>query len=113
MTINNVFHSRRGFLHAPARTAHASATATLQLPAAGEWSVLMRYEAAAHFSSGFRLQIIQRKRVVFDRLYGMRGDLKLWAFVGGRVAGPGGGQVMYGRTPCSDGGTLAAECVWE
>jgi hypothetical protein len=40
------------------------------------YAVLVRYEGPWHFSAGFRVKIEQKGEVVFDRLYGMRGNLK-------------------------------------
>jgi hypothetical protein len=56
-TINNVFHSRRAFLHGPARAKRSTATAAVVVPQDDEYSVLARYEAVFHFGSGFRIKV--------------------------------------------------------
>jgi hypothetical protein len=44
-TVANTFHSRRGYLHAPANSSTETvATAAITVPAAGSYTVLARYE---------------------------------------------------------------------
>jgi len=44
-TVANTFHSRRGYLHAPANSSTETvATATITVPTAGSYTVLARYE---------------------------------------------------------------------
>ena len=44
-TVANTFHSRRGYLHAPANSSSETvATATITVPTAGSYTVLARYE---------------------------------------------------------------------
>jgi len=107
-TIDNVFHSRQAYLHAAAATKKAHAKAEVVVPQNGLFSVLVRYEAVFHFGSGFRVQIEQGGSKVFDRLYGMRENVKLWAFSGPRLSG--GMQLdIPGACPPE---LLVAECSW-
>ena len=108
-TIANVFASRRAFLHADANTTSALASATVHVKQPGSYSVLARYEGVYHHSAGFRLEISQAGKVVFNRRYGMRENLKLWAFAGGRMSG---GAALNIPGTCPKGELLAAECSW-
>jgi hypothetical protein len=59
-TVNNVFMSRRRFLHAPAdATSHAVAHGTVTVGAAGPYLVMVRYEALYRFETPFRLTVRQ------------------------------------------------------
>jgi hypothetical protein len=67
-TLNNVFSSRRALLSGTQPAAGqlqltdaraATATATVAVPHAGEFSVLVRYEGVYHFNTGFRVRIAQ------------------------------------------------------
>ena len=107
-TIDNVFLSRQAALHAPASTRHAKAVASVEIPQSGQFAVLVRQEAVFHFSAGFRLQIAQSGKTVFDRRYGMREDVKMWAFTAARLSG--GMQLdIPGACPPE---LLVAECSW-
>ncbi len=80
-TFANTFLSRKAFLGAPEQC-EAAAVASLQarIATAGEYLALVRYEAAYRFQTQFRLRIEQGGKVVLDRLYGARGNPKVWAF---------------------------------
>ena len=52
---------------------------------------------------------VQAGKVVFNRRYGMRENLKLWAFAGGRMSG---GAALNIPGTCPKGELLAAECSW-
>eukprot|EP01051_Picozoa_sp_SAG22_P003127 SAG22_NODE_149_length_17456_cov_5.058363_2_plen_767_part_00 len=121
--LNNVFHSRRAYLQAKANTTAAHASAHVIVPQAGDYSVLVRYEGAYHFSAAFRVTITQQASgaaaaaaatsaaasdaVVFDRVYGARHGLKLW-INNPLKTGPGGNLDTGGS--CAPGQLLAAEC---
>ena len=70
--------------------------------------MLVRQEAVFRFSAGFRLQIAQGGRTVFDRLYGMREDVKMWAFTAARLSG---GMQLDIPGACGKE-LLVAECSW-
>ena len=116
-TLNNVFSSRRALLSgnqqtassSPQRATVAAATATVTVPHDGLFSVLVRYEGIYHFNTGFRVTIAQRGATVFDRVYGLRGNLKLWDFVNGRLHG---GVALRVPGSCQPGDLLTAECSW-
>jgi hypothetical protein len=50
------------------------------VPEPGSYLVLVRYEAAYRFETRFHVRVEQRGKRVFDRQYGSRGNLKIWAF---------------------------------
>lgn len=79
-TFANCFLSRQAFLGAPAQAAGAVATLKLKVTEPGKYHVLARYEAAYRFSTEFRIRVEQGGKTVFDRLYGARRNLKIWAF---------------------------------
>lgn len=79
-TFANSFLSRRAFLGAPEQCDENFATQNVNIREAGNYLVLARYEAAYRFQTQFRIQVEQNGRVVFDRLYGARDNLKIWAF---------------------------------
>jgi hypothetical protein len=79
-TFANSFLSRQAFLGAPAQTDGATSTLQVGVTEAGKHLVLVRYEAAYRFATEFRVRIEQNGKKVFDRLYGARKNLKIWAF---------------------------------
>lgn len=79
-TFANSFLSRKAYLGAPEQCERSVATIDVQVPKAGRYLALVRYEAAYHFETQFRLQVQQNGRTVLDRLYGARDNLKIWAF---------------------------------
>lgn len=79
-TFANSFLSRKAFLGAPEQCEPAVAALGVDVQQAGRYLVLVRYEAAYRFETQFRVQIEQAGRTVFDRLYGARDNLKVWAF---------------------------------
>lgn len=91
-TVANVFHSRRAHLHHPALAdaggadRGTTAAAAFVVPAAGEYSVLIRYEAPYRFEIPFEVNITQNGRR-FSRTYGRRATPKVWGFQSGRHAG--------------------------
>jgi hypothetical protein len=54
------------------------------VPAAGSYTVLVRYEAAYRYTSPFRLEVAQGGVMKLSRVYGKRSSLKIWAFSDGR-----------------------------
>eukprot|EP01045_Picozoa_sp_COSAG04_P002623 COSAG04_NODE_97_length_26459_cov_6.507246_11_plen_1116_part_00 len=105
-TVANVFHSRRAYLHHPAMTDKTTqpttAAAAFTLPAAGHYSVLIRYEAPFRFEIPFQVAITQRGTTVFSKIFGRRSNPKVWGFTAGRHAGEYAG--------CGPG--LNTECAW-
>ena len=79
-TFANSFLSRQAFLGAPEQCAASTATIRVTVPKAGRYLALVRYEAAYRFETQFKLRVEQKGRVVLDRLYGARSNLKIWAF---------------------------------
>jgi hypothetical protein len=79
-TFANSFLSRKAFLGAPEQAENAAAAIRIQVPAAGKYLVLVRYEAAYRFQTQFRVVVEQQGRRVLDRLYGARDNQKIWAF---------------------------------
>ena len=108
-TLNNVFASRRALLSGDAAASSGStATAVVSIPQSGTFSVLARYEGIFHFNTGFRVKISQAGSTVFDRVYGLRSNLKLWGFVTSRMAG----RALAVPGSCGKGELLTAECSW-
>ena len=97
--VSNVFHSRVGYLHADADAIPgASVSATVAVPADGQFHVMARYEAGYRFSSPFRVTARQNASVLFDRVFGLRTTPKVWPF-------------WYSRSVASGCGPgLQAEC---
>lgn len=79
-TFANSFLSRRAFLGAPEQCDETTAMIRVDVKQAGKYLVLVRYEAAYMFETQFRVRVEQGGRVVFNRLYGARDNLKIWAF---------------------------------
>jgi len=79
-TFANSFLSRQAFLGAPENCDESTASIRIDVPKAGRYLALVRYEAAYRFETQFRLQIEQGGRRVLDRLYGARDNVKIWAF---------------------------------
>ena len=79
-TFANCFLSRKAFLGAPAQCDQTVATIQAQVPQAGRYLALVRYEAAYRFETQFRLRVEQNGKVLLDRLYGARDNVKIWAF---------------------------------
>jgi len=78
-TFANSFLSRKAFLGAPEQADGSSASITVQVPKAGRYLALARYEAAPRFETQFRL-VVEQNGKKLDRLYGARDNLKIWAF---------------------------------
>ncbi len=79
-TFANCFLSRKAFLAAPENCEETAATIDLRVTQPGKYLVLVRYEAPYRFEAQFRVQVWQRGRLLLDRLYGARQNLKIWAF---------------------------------
>lgn len=79
-TFANSFLSRKAFLGAPKQCESAKASRKIEIDKAGKYLVLVRYEAAYRFETQFQVQIEQAGKIVFDRKYGARDNLKIWAF---------------------------------
>jgi hypothetical protein len=56
------------------------ASLEVQVPKAGRYLALVRYESCYRFETQFRLRVEQNGKVRLDRLYGARDNLKIWAF---------------------------------
>jgi hypothetical protein len=79
-TFANSFLSRKAFLGAPEQCGESVATIEVQVPKAGRYLVLARYESVYRFETQFRIRVEQNGKPLFDRLYGARDNLKIWAF---------------------------------
>ncbi len=79
-TFGNTFLSRKAFLGAPEQCPRSAASLRVEIPLAGHYLALVRYEAAYRFETRFRLVIEQQGRTKFDRLYGARENVKVWPF---------------------------------
>ena len=79
-TFANTFLSRKAYLGAPEQCERTIASIEAQVPRAGRYLALVRYEAAYRFETQFRLRIEQNGQTTLDRLYGSRANLKVWAF---------------------------------
>lgn len=79
-TFANSFLSRKAFLSAPDDCEETTASLTANVPQAGRYLVLVRYEAAYRFETQFRVRVEQGGRVRLDRLYGARDNVKVWPF---------------------------------
>ena len=79
-TFANSFLSRKGFLGAPEQVEKATASITTTIDEAGQYLVLVRYEAAYRFQTQFRIEVEQDGKRIFNRLYGARENIKIWAF---------------------------------
>jgi hypothetical protein len=79
-TFANSFLSRKGFLGAPEQCDRSVATLSVQVPKAGKYLVLARYESVYRFETQFTVAIEQNGKKVFERHYGARDNVKIWAF---------------------------------
>ena len=79
-TFANCFLSRQAYLGAPEQCEPTAATIDVQIPKAGRYLALVRYEAAHRFETQFTLQVEQAGKVKLDRLYGALANVKIWAF---------------------------------
>lgn len=82
-TFANTFLSRKAFLGAAEQTSKREASIVVEVPKAGKYLALARYEAAFRFETQFKIRVEQGGKVKLDRLYGARDNLKIWAFKGG------------------------------
>jgi hypothetical protein len=79
-SLANTFLSRKACLGAPEQCVRTEATLEVDVPAAGRYLALVRYEAAYRFETRFRLRVEQGGQVKLDRPYGARDQQKIWAF---------------------------------
>ncbi|MGB9643083.1 MAG: hypothetical protein ACPL3Q_07795, partial [Candidatus Ratteibacteria bacterium] len=79
-TFANTFLSRKAFLGVPEQCEESIATINAKIDKAGEYLVLVRYEAPYRFETQFRIRIEQNGKILMDKLYGARDNLKIWAF---------------------------------
>jgi hypothetical protein len=79
-TFANCFLSRKAYLGAPEQCPQSAATIEVQVPKAGRYLVLVRYEACYRFETQFHVQVEQKGKKKFDRLYGSRDYPRIWAF---------------------------------
>jgi len=79
-TFANTFLSRKSFLGAPPQAESVRAQIRVNVPAAGNYLALVRYEAAYRFETQFTVVIEQGGKKVLERLYGANKNPKLWAF---------------------------------
>lgn len=79
-TFANTFLSRKAFLGAAEQADAARAQIKVQVPAAGNYLALVRYEAAYRFETQFTLIVEQNGKKLLERLYGANKNPKLWAF---------------------------------
>jgi len=79
-TFANCFLSRQAYLGAPEQCDKVAASLEVDVPKAGRYLALVRYEACYRFETQFRLQIEQKGKPKLDRLYGARENIKIWAF---------------------------------
>ena len=109
--VSNVFMNRRSYLHAAANASiGAPATAVVNIPAAGTYTFLARYEAGYRFSSPFNITVQQNGVNVLQRTYGLRSSPKVWGFAG--CTDEYGGLAMLGAECRYNYGT-AENMVWE
>jgi hypothetical protein len=121
-TVNNVFHSRRAFLHADAAATGAVASGTFHIAAADRYTVMIKYEALYRFETAFEVVIEQAGKTLLKRVYGRRPAPKVWGMGNARNSKGGYGystypyQTVTGRAapdpPGQCGFGLNAECVW-
>ena len=78
-TFANSFLSRKAFLGA-GEQAIGKASIKVNVPKAGRYLVLARYEAAYRFETQFGIRVEQNGKMLLNRLYGARKNLKIWAF---------------------------------
>lgn len=79
-TFANCFLSRQAYLGAPEQCDKTVATIEVEVPKAGKYLALVRYEACYRFETQFRLQVEQDGKNKLDRPYGARDNVKIWAF---------------------------------
>ncbi|MSR42635.1 MAG: hypothetical protein EXS19_01195, partial [Pedosphaera sp.] len=79
------FLSRMGCLGAPEQLEagqSAVATQVIEVPRAGEFQVLARYEQPHNFSVEFTVEVVQGGKTVYRGDFGRLGDAKIWALNG-------------------------------
>ncbi|MEQ2009413.1 MAG: hypothetical protein ABMA26_21740 [Limisphaerales bacterium] len=79
------FLSRMGCLGAPEQLEagqSAIATQVIEVPRAGEFQVMARYEQPHNFSVEFTVEVVQGGKTVYRGDFGRLGDAKIWALNG-------------------------------
>jgi hypothetical protein len=79
-TFANCFLSRQAYLGAPEQCDESVASIEVEVPKAGKYLALVRYESCYRFETQFRLRIEQNGKEMLNRLYGARDNIKIWAF---------------------------------
>lgn len=79
-TFANSFLSRKAFLGAPESCERSVATIEVEVPKAGKYLALIRYESVYRFETKFKLVVEQNGKPLLDRTYGARDNVKIWAF---------------------------------
>lgn len=87
-TFANTFMSRKKYLSAPSETGESWVYREVEVPRAGEYLVLVRYEAPDRFSTCFTVNIEQAGREVFTRPYGRIESKRIWPFQGKEKRAP-------------------------
>lgn len=106
-TVNNVFMSRRMFLHADANSTYVTAArAAVTVGDDGEYMVMVRYEALYRFETGFLVTVEQGGVTLLSRVYGRRANYKVWGQ-------KGQGTDTFNETGLNCDGILNRECVWQ
>ena len=106
-TVNNVFMSRRAFLHAPANaTSDTAAHGAVTVAEDGEYIVLVRYEALYRFETGFKVLVTQGGKTLLSKIYGRRSNPKIWG-----QKGQGTATFNESGNNCAE--MLNPECVWQ
>ena len=106
-TVNNVFMSRRMFLHAPANASTSTvARATITVTEDGEYMVMARYEALYRFETGFKVTVEQDSKTLLSAVYGRRSNPKIWGQ-------KGQGTATFNESGANCAGLLNPECVWQ
>jgi hypothetical protein len=83
------FLSRMACLGAPEQMAKgkdAVAEQTVTIPRAGEFEVLARYEQPYDFSAEFRVEIMQKGKIIYQDTFGRVTDPKIWGCSGNENA---------------------------
>jgi len=106
-TVNNVFMSRRMYLHAPANATSATiARATITVTEDGEYMVMARYEALYRFETGFKVTVEQGGKTLLSDVYGRRSNPKVWGQ-------KGQGTATFNESGANCAELLNPECVWQ
>lgn len=106
-TVNNVFMSRRMYLHAPANASTGTiARATITVAEDGDYMVMARYEALYRFETGFKVTVEQGSKTLLSAVYGRRSNPKVWGQ-------KGQGTATFNESGANCKELLNPECVWQ